>query len=155
MDRQMGWNSLVNTTANAHAQGESHFRALGLWTLRIVLGLSFLAFALMKFSGREAMVLEFDALGLGQWFRYFTATLEMIAGIAIIIPRTSVFGALLALVVDLGAFVAQLAILHIDWIHTVVIAALLILAVYLQRAQLDPWRARIGRVDKSTAETDR
>ncbi|MBP0437699.1 DoxX family protein [Tianweitania sediminis] len=146
---------VMNPAATANVQRGSHLRWLGLWTLRIVLGLAFVVFALMKFSGREAMVLEFDAVGLGQWFRYFTATLEMIAGIAIIIPRTSVFGALLALAVDLGAFIAQLTLLHIDWIHTVVIAALLMLTVYLQRAQLGWMRSRIGRANTSQAEGNR
>ena len=142
----------MSRTADASANRGSHLPLLGLWVLRILLGAAFAAFALMKFSGREAMVLEFDAIGLGQWFRYFTATLEMVAGIAIVIPRTSVPGALLALLVDLGAFVAQVAILHIDWIHTAVIAALLILVVYLQRARLSP---NTGLASEPKGETDR
>jgi uncharacterized membrane protein YphA (DoxX/SURF4 family) len=107
-----------------------------IWALRIVLGLAFILFALMKLSGREAMIAEFDAVGLGQWFRYFTATLELIGGILVLIPSVSVFGAILMLVVDLGALVAQVTILHIDWIHTVVIAALVALLIYLQRGTL-------------------
>ncbi|SES46733.1 DoxX family protein [Rhizobium sp. NFR03] len=90
----------------------------------------------MKLSGREAMVAEFDAVGLGQWFRHFTAILELIGGIAVLIPSVSVFGAILMLVVDLGALVAQVGILHIDWVHTVVIAALISLLIYLQRGAL-------------------
>jgi hypothetical protein len=35
--------------------------------------------------------------------------------------------------VDLGAFVAQVAILHVDWIHCVVIGALLLALIHLQR----------------------
>jgi putative oxidoreductase len=107
-----------------------------MWALRIVLGLAFILFALMKLSGREAMVAEFDAVGLGQWFRYFTAALELIGGIAVLIPGLSVFGAILILTVDLGALVAQVTVLHIDWVHTVVIAALIALLIYLQRGAL-------------------
>ncbi|MGF9695163.1 DoxX family protein [Rhizobium sp. 0TCS1.26] len=112
------------------------------WALRIVLGLAFILFALMKLSGREAMVAEFDAVGLGQWFRYFTAALELIAGIAVLIPGVSVFGAILMLVVDLGALLAQLTVLHIDWVHTVVIAALIALLIVLQRGALARFKSR-------------
>ena len=112
------------------------------WALRTVLGLAFILFALMKLSGREAMVAEFDAVGLGQWFRYFTAALELIGGIAVLIPSVSVFGAILMLVVDLGALLAQLTVLHIDWIHTVVIAALIALLIFLQRGALARFKSR-------------
>jgi len=108
----------------------------GLWGLRIILGLAFLFFAFMKLNGQPKMVAEFDVVGLGQRFRYFTGTLELVGALAILTPRISVFGAILLLLVDCGAFVAQVAVLHMDWIHCVVIAALLGLVIYLQRSQL-------------------
>ncbi len=109
---------------------------VGLWGLRILVGLAFVFFGIMKLSGRPAMVAEFDVVGLGQWFRYFTGGLELIGGLAVLVPAVSVFGAILLLLVDIGAFVAQVAILHMDWIHTVVIAALIVLLIYLQRSAL-------------------
>jgi hypothetical protein len=36
---------------------------------------------------------------------------------------------------DIGAFNAQVMVLHRDWIHAVVIAALLVLLIQLQRAK--------------------
>lgn len=113
-----------------------------IWALRITLGLAFILFALMKLSGRDAMVAEFDAVGLGQWFRYFTAIFELIGGVAVLIPSVSIFGAILMLVVDLGALFAQVMVLHIDWIHTVVIAALIALLIYLQRGALARFNSR-------------
>lgn len=92
--------------------------------------------ALMKLAGRQAMIDEFDVVGLGQWFRYFTGILELIGGIAVLVPAVSAFAAILLLVVDLGALVAQVTVLHIDWIHTVVIAALLAVLIHIQRAAL-------------------
>jgi len=50
--------------------------------------------------------------------------------VAVLVSRASILGALLLLAVDFGAFVAQLAVLHADWIHCVVIAALLGLLMY-------------------------
>lgn len=114
-------------------ESERRPRNVGLWGLRIVLGLAFLFFAFMKLSGQPKMVSEFEIVGLGQWFRYLTGMLELVGGLAILTPRISVFGAILLLLVVCGAFVAQVVILHMDWIHCVVIADLLSLVIYLQR----------------------
>jgi putative oxidoreductase len=108
-------------------------RPIGTWVLRVLLGSVFLLAAFMKLSGKPMMIAEFDKVGLGQWFRYFTASLEVIGGVAVLIPRFSIPGALVLLLVDAGAFVAQVSVLHIDWIHTVVIAALLGTLIQLQR----------------------
>jgi uncharacterized membrane protein YphA (DoxX/SURF4 family) len=110
--------------------------AIAIWVLRVLLGLAFLFFSFMKLSGQPNMVAEFDVVGLGQWFRYFTGGLELIGGLAVLVPRASVIGAILLLIVDAGAFIAQVAILHMDWIHCVVIGALLALLIFLQRSAL-------------------
>ncbi|MBW6424313.1 DoxX family protein [Rhizobium sp. XQZ8] len=121
-------------TSTAHSQIRS--TEIGIWVLRVLLGAAFLFFSFMKLSGQLNMVAEFDLVGLGQWFRYFTGALELVGGLAVLVPRFSVFGAILLLVVDLGASVAQVVILHMDWIHCVAIAALLLWLIYLQRAAL-------------------
>lgn len=118
------------------APSRSVFPQVGLWGLRTLIALAFVFFGIMKLSGRPAMVAEFDVVGLGQWFRYLTGCLELIGGLAVLVPAVSVFGAILLLLVDNGAFVAQVAILHMDWIHTIVIAALIVLLIYLQRSAL-------------------
>jgi uncharacterized membrane protein YphA (DoxX/SURF4 family) len=112
------------------------WKTIALWTLRGLLALLFLYASLMKLSGQPDMVAEFAKLGLGQWFRFLTGTLELAGGIAILVPRTSPFGALLLLCVDAGAFVAQISVLHIDWIHTVVIGLALAGVVFMQRDRL-------------------
>ena len=104
-----------------------------LWILRILMAALFLFASYMKLSGNPAMVAEFDAVGLGQWFRYFTGALELAGGIGILVPSVSVFAALVLLAVDVGAFITQIAVLHGDWIHTVVIGAILGAVIYLQR----------------------
>lgn len=113
-------------------QNYSQSMNIGIWILRVLLGLAFLFASYIKLSSRPRMIAEFDTIGFGQWFRYFTGALELIGGLAILVPRISVFGAILLLIVDLGAFVAQVTILHMGWIHCVVIAVLLGLLIYLQ-----------------------
>lgn len=127
---------IMSATTIATPAGRSRMGAVGVWALRIILGAAFVLFALMKLGGRQAMVDEFDVVGLGQWFRYATGILELIGGLAVFVPAISVFAAILLLVVDLGALVAQVTVLHIDWIHTVVIAAMLVVLIHLQRPVL-------------------
>ena len=107
-----------------------------LWVLRVLLGAAFLFAGFSKLTGQPMMVAEFDQVGLGQWFRYVTGLLEVVGAIALVVPRSSVLGAILLLAVDAGAFVAQVGVLHMDWIHTIVIGALLAVVVYLQRKAL-------------------
>lgn len=106
---------------------------IGLWILRVLMAALFLFAAFMKLTSQPMMVAEFDKVGLGQWFRVFTGGLELIGGIGVLIPRFSPLAACLLLLIDVGAFVAQVTTLHMDWIHTVVIALLLGGLIYLQR----------------------
>jgi hypothetical protein len=79
------------------------------------------------------MIDEFATLPGGQALRYFTGLLEVIGGVAVLIPSISGLGAVLLLIVDVGAFVAQVVFLHGDWIHPIVIGAILVALIYLQR----------------------
>ncbi|MBO9099716.1 MULTISPECIES: DoxX family protein [unclassified Rhizobium] len=106
---------------------------ISIWVLRVLVALMFLAAATMKLTSQPMMVAEFEQVGLGQWFRFLTGGLELIGAIAVLVPRTSILGALLLLLVDAGAFVAQIAVLHMDWVHTIVIGAVIALLIYLQR----------------------
>ena len=87
------------------------------------------------------MVQEFETVGLGQWFRYATGMLEVIGAIMVLVPTVSALGGCLLLLVDVGAFVAQVTAIHMDWIHTIVIGIVIGLLIYLQRKQL---RDRLG-----------
>ena len=95
----------------------------------------------MKLTSQPMMVQEFDMVGLGQWFLYFTGVLEAVGAVATLIPSVSVLGAVLLLAVDAGAFVAQVAAIHMDWVHPIVIGAVIAALIYLQR---DALKARLG-----------
>jgi putative oxidoreductase len=127
---------------NTVAIPQSKSQPIVIWALRIILGLLFLFTAFAKLSGQPMMVAEFDTVGLGQWFRYLTGALELVAAIAVLIPTVSAFGALLMVCIAAGAFITQIGVLHMDWIHTLVIALVAGAAVYLQRGQIF---ARLGR----------
>ena len=51
--------------------------------------------------------------------------MELVGGVGVLVPAFSGLGALLLLAVDVGAFFAQVRFLHADWIHPIVIGAIL------------------------------
>ncbi len=102
-----------------------------LWVLRVLAAFIFLAAAAMKLLAQPMMVAEFQKVGLGQWFRYAVGLIELVGGVAVLAPRTTWIGASLLLLVDLGAFFAQVTTLHMDWIHTIVIGGILVAIIYL------------------------
>lgn len=104
-----------------------------LWVLRVLMAALFLYAAFSKLTGQPKMVEGFALLPVGQWFRYVVGLTELVGGVAVVVPAFSGLGALLLLVVDVGAFFAQVLFMHEDWIHTIVIGAILVALVYLQR----------------------
>ena len=76
---------------------------VGLWILQIGAAGMFLMVGFLKLSGDSQMVGLFDAIGLGQWFRYVTGSLEVLGAILLLVPRLSGLGALLLVGVMLGA----------------------------------------------------
>jgi len=70
----------------------------------------FLMVGYLKLSGNEQQVGLFQAIGIGQWFRYLTGSLEVAGAILLLIPRMSGLGALLLAGVMAGAVVTHLFI---------------------------------------------
>jgi putative oxidoreductase len=76
---------------------------VGLWILQIGAAGMFLMVGFFKVTGDPQMVGLFDAIGLGQWFRYVTGSLEVLGAVLLLIPRLSGLGALLLMGVMIGA----------------------------------------------------
>ena len=82
-----------------------------LWTLQIVSAALFLFSGTFKLSGAPMMVEMFGAIGLGQWFRYFTGGLEVISAVLLLVPSLARFGALAMAVTMVGAILTHLFII--------------------------------------------
>jgi uncharacterized membrane protein YphA (DoxX/SURF4 family) len=54
----------------------------------------------------------FGKVGIGQWFRYFTGSLEVVCAILLLIPRTSAIAAVLLALIMAGAVATHLFILR-------------------------------------------
>ena len=114
----------------------ARLRAIGFWLLKIAFAALFIFAGGAKLAGLPAMIEEFDRVGFGQWLRYFTALLELGGAALLLVPSTTALGALLLTTVCVGAFLAQLLVLHEDIIHTIVLAVILGAIVWTHRDQL-------------------
>jgi len=99
------------TSSNALPAATAKGLAITIWTLSGVAALAFLAAGLSKLAGAAAMVAVFEAVGVGQWFRYLTGVLEVAGGIGLLIPRYSFYAAVLLAAVMVGAVAAHLTVL--------------------------------------------
>jgi putative oxidoreductase len=101
---------MTTVTLNRNATKRRALRVV-LWTLQIVAAALFLFSGTLKLSGAPMMVQMFGAIGLGQWFRYFTGGLEVISAVLLLVPSLARFGALALAVTMVGAIVTHLFII--------------------------------------------
>ena len=83
------------------------------WGIRIIPALILWQTLYFKFNGTEESIYIFTTMGLEPWGRYLTGIGELIAGLAIIIPRYSWKGAVLAAGLMAGAIFSHLTTLGI------------------------------------------
>ncbi len=79
--------------------------------IKVLVTLAFVAAGGAKLIGAEMMVATFDAVGVGQWFRYVTGLIEVGAAVLLWVPGLQLIGAGLLVVTMIGAVIAHLAIL--------------------------------------------
>jgi uncharacterized membrane protein YphA (DoxX/SURF4 family) len=84
------------------------------WILRIVVTVILVQTLYFKFTGSEESVYIFSALGIEPYGRIGTGIAELIVVILILIPRTSLFGAIMGCGVMVGAVFAHLFLLGIE-----------------------------------------
>ena len=83
---------------------------VAIWTLQILSAAMFLFSGTLKLTGAPMMIQLFDAVGLGQWFRYFTGALEVISAVLLLVPSLAWLGALAMAGTMVGAILTHLFI---------------------------------------------
>ena len=116
----------------------SRAAVLVMWSLRVVVALLFLYVGIDKFSGARVWVRIFDAIGVGQWFRYLTGALQVGGATLVLVPRTSLLGIGILACTMLGACIAWLTVLH----SPATMATPAALFVMLLAVGAFSWRAR-------------
>ena len=91
-----------------------NFSVISIWVLRLLAAVILLQTLYFKFSAAPESIYIFSKLGMEPWGRIGTGILELIAGILLLIPATTVFGALLAIGLMAGAIFFHLTKLGIS-----------------------------------------
>jgi uncharacterized membrane protein YphA (DoxX/SURF4 family) len=84
------------------------------WLLRIVVAAILVQTLYFKFTGAAESIYIFKTLGMEPYGRIGSGIIELVASILILIPRTTLLGALLGLGVMIGAIVSHVFVLGIE-----------------------------------------
>ena len=90
-------------------------KGTGIYILQALSGAAALAAGCASLAGAGFMVNQFDAMGLGPSFRLLAGSIELFAGLTLIIPRAGVLGAVILaclMVGTAGATLGHLATLR-------------------------------------------
>jgi putative oxidoreductase len=111
---------------------------LTLWVLQCLLALVFLYSGASKFSPHGIFWIElFAKIGIGQWFRYFTGSPEVICAVLLLITRTSAIAAALLACTMAGAILTHIFTLRDGY-------AAVFPAFFLLILMAVAWRRRLG-----------
>jgi putative oxidoreductase len=101
------------STAAAHTLPvqRSRLAVISIWGVQVVLAGMFLLAGSSKLAGAAAMVELFDAVGVGQWFRYLTGGIEVVSAVALLVPSLAAFGAVALVATMVGAIATHLFII--------------------------------------------
>ena len=109
---------------------------IALWVLQVLLAVAFLGAGGAKLAGAAPMVAVYEAIGVGQWFRYLTGVFEIGGAIALLTPRLSVLATVWLMCILVGAISTHVIILHNSPFLAVVLLTGLIIVAYVRRREL-------------------
>jgi putative oxidoreductase len=85
----------MKDNTRVQTQRLSKGKTIALWSLQILVAAAFLMAGFAKLSGQPVMVQMFEKIGIGQWIRYVTGTVELVSAILLLVPRVVPVGAAL------------------------------------------------------------
>ena len=106
--------------------------------LQIAAAAIFLFAGSRKLMADPQMVAVFAKVGIGQWFRLLTGMLEIGGALALLVPRTAAFAAILLAVVMVGAAIAHLTMLGGSPALAIMLLVVCWGIAWLRRASLVP-----------------
>ena len=112
------------------------WKSAALWVVRGFVALAFIGAGGAKLYGVPMLVAEFEHIGLGQWFRYLTGSLELIGAVLILIPSLAAFGGVLLSCIMVGATFTHLVVIGGSPVPALVLLALSATVAYAKRSQL-------------------
>jgi putative oxidoreductase len=103
------------------------------WGVRILLALAFGAAGLAKLGGVPQMVQVFNAIGLGQWFRYLTGAVEVVGAVLLLVPAAGFLGGVLLTATMIGAVATHLVLIDGSPVPALVLGLLSAFVAWRQR----------------------
>ena len=104
------------------------------WILQVIVAVILLQTLFFKFTGAEESKYIFTTLGLEPWGRIGSGVVELIAAVLVLVPRTVVIGAFIALGAMGGAIMSHLTKLGIVVMDDGGLLFILALAVFASSA---------------------
>jgi hypothetical protein len=103
---------------------------------------TFLFAGSLKFAGSPEVVQTFDVIGFGQWFRYLTGALEVVGGMALLIPAAAALGAILLMCVMAGAVLTHLFLIPGSPVPAFVLMLLCLFVAWGRRSRVRAFLSR-------------
>lgn len=128
--------SVDSTTVIDTSSYPSRAYTVALWILQGLVAVFLFFSAIMKLTGAEDMVLLFESIGIGQWFRYVTGVIQAVGVALLVAPRFAPFGALLLAATMGGAVITHLFVIGGSALIPFVLFALLLGIAWARRDQL-------------------
>jgi len=119
---------------------------------RALLVLTFLMAGGLKIYGLPRLVVEFQQIGLGDWFRYLTGTLEIAGAVSLMIPGAIAVGAALLGCVMIGAIATHVFIFGDSALAASVLLVLCLAVLVTYRHELTSLSRRLQRPAQNTAQ---
>jgi putative oxidoreductase len=114
----------------------SNVHKYGLLTIKALLTFAFVTAGGAKLLGAEMMVQTFEAVGVGQWFRYVTGIIEIGGAVLLWARGREVFGAGLLLCTMIGAVLSHLFILGPSAVPALALGVLAAAVVFTHHDQI-------------------
>ncbi len=131
--------TLFSTAITAHqtpALPRGRVALVALWLTQIALAGMFLFTGGLKLTGAPELVALFDAIGIGQWFRYVTGSIEVVSAVALLVPSWAAFGTLLLIPTMVGAVFTHLFIVGGSAVPATVLLTGSLVIAWARRDQL-------------------
>ena len=109
---------------------------IALWMVQVLLAVAFLGSGLAKLAGAPVQVAVFDAIGVGQWFRYLTGLIEAAGAVALLMPSLAPFGAVALVATMVGAIATHLFVIGGSPRGPIVLLLLSLTVAWVRRDQL-------------------
>ena len=109
---------------------------VALWLTLIGLAAMFMFVGGLKLTGAPELIALFDAIGIGQWLRYVTGSIEVLSAVALLVPGWAAFGALLLIPTMIGAMFTHLFIVGGSAVPAIVLLTGSLVIAWARRDQL-------------------